>query len=126
MGRPFTIEELQKRMEHLKKSSNISNGKAIHQLEELEDNELSNNNNNSDDTDKLHQHERHLQGIVSLYNLNGPRKERRYKGKQVPEELRNPLLDILKSLRWQVPNDRKHLNAERYLVLPTNVTNDRF
>lgn len=54
------------------------------------------------------------------------RKEVHLLGKPIPAPLLHKLLPILQSLRWTVPNHRQGLTAERYLVLQTNVHQDRF
>jgi hypothetical protein len=46
---------------------------------------------------------------------------RHYKGRLLPLPLRTTVLDILKTLRWAVPNHRSGLTSERYLVLLTKV-----
>lgn len=48
------------------------------------------------------------------------------KGKLVPTLIRDRLVQILETLRWPAKNERGGLAAERYLVLQTNVENDRF
>jgi hypothetical protein len=53
-----------------------------------------------------------------------PRPVRYYKGRLVPLPLITALLDILKTLRWAVPNHRHGLTSERYLVLMTKVKRD--
>jgi hypothetical protein len=79
------------------------------------------------------QHEFALEQAVKAYqqqhatNDNGsswPRPMRYHKGRLVPLPLITALLDILKTLRWAVPNHRHGLTSERYLVLLTKVKRD--
>lgn len=118
--RPFTNEELKKRITCLKK---------IRDFDGIEFNEekKSSEENPCLEVDTLSKiHHGLLNQAVQLYESIGPRMEKRSHGRAVPENLTQPLLEILSTLRWKVPNERPHINAERYLVLPTNITNDRF
>jgi hypothetical protein len=47
-------------------------------------------------------------------------------GKPVPANFCEDLLSILEKLRWPARHERMAVTSERYLVLPSNVTNDRF
>ncbi len=116
--RPLTIGELEKRINQIKKNMVLQNLNM-----ETPPNDV---NTNGKSFTKSQQHETALDKAVELFNDIGPRKEIKSEGRLVPEYITKPLLEILKSLKWQVPNERTHLSAERYLVLPTNVANDRF
>ena len=120
--RPFTIDELENRIICLKKTVD---DKDIEFNEEKKFNE----DDETLETEMPTMNQIHLgllDKTVQLYESIGTRIEKRSEGKLVPENLRRPLLEILSTLRWKVPNERGYLNAERYLVLPTNVSNDRF
>lgn len=68
-----------------------------------------------------------LSRLVDLYSrLPTPRVFVRRQGRQIPSDITNKLLGILQSLRWPARNERSGLAAERYLVLQTNVSSDRF
>ena len=79
------------------------------------------------------QHEFALEQAVQAYQqqqttndsgLLWPRPVRYHKGRSVPLPLITALLDILKTLRWAVPNHRHGLTSERYMVLLTKVKRD--
>ena len=144
--RPFTIDELKRRIIHLQKINTVHNNNDDDDDDDINQgtfndekkynkealNVDNNKNNNtklgssSNDND-IQTQELLLHQAVQLYKSISPtRTEIKHQGKLVPESLTKPLLEILTSLKWKVPNERGHLNAERYLVLPTNVTNDRF
>lgn len=74
------------------------------------------------------EHARALQLLVDAYqSASVSRREVRHEGcRIIPVEIRDRILSILQNLRWAVPNHRSGLTAERYLVLPSNVTNDPF
>lgn len=63
---------------------------------------------------------------IETRRRHNPRQELLHEGRLIPDELRDRLLTILKSLRWAVPNHRGGglLTCERYLVLLTNVKNE--
>jgi hypothetical protein len=65
-----------------------------------------------------------LEHAVGAYS-EMQRPEVHHKGRLIPTDLRDSLLNILKMLRWAVPNHRTGLTAERYLVLPSG-GNDPF
>lgn len=120
--RPFTINELENRIRELKINHDIQEK----QVNFKDDNNKSNQSDDDQIKTQTHIHENILGKTVAIYNSIGPRKEIKSMGRLVPDNITKPLLKILEALRWSVPNDRRHLTAERYLVLPTNVTNDRF
>lgn len=70
-------------------------------------------------------HQAALEKLVSLMKQH-PRRQIHSQGRLVPDTLVQPLLGILRTLRWPAKNARPRLTSERYFVLPTNVTNDRF
>jgi len=74
------------------------------------------------------EHARALQLLVDAFqSASEPRPEVRHEGSRIiPVEIRDRILSILQNLRWPVVNHRSGLTAERYLVLPSNVTNDPF
>jgi len=119
--RPFTSDELMKRIDDIKKNIPRDDINGGQQTESR-----ASDNEGGQATSQCRKHDEIVNEAVSLYRSIGPRKEILREGRLVPEHIRNPLLEILKNLCWQVPNERKHLNAERYLTLPTNVSNDRF
>ena len=130
--RPFTIDELKKRILDLKINHYHEN--MINLNKKKVEGTLNDNESECDaepmkvgkPLNQSQQHEQMIEEATALYRSIGARKELKSEGRTVPEEITKPLLEILQSLRWQVPNERGHLNAERYLVLPTNVSNDRF
>jgi len=78
-------------------------------------------------TDEALHHLQHQEALEKLVSLTPPRKAvHLLQGRPVPESLCAKLLEILQHLRWPARNERPRLTSERYLVLPTNVTNDRF
>lgn len=65
--------------------------------------------------------------LVELYSLEeGSRVFVKRQGRPIPSEIRDKLVGILESLRWPARNERTGLASERYLVLQTNVSIDRF
>eukprot|EP00977_Amphora_coffeiformis_P027666 scaffold34630_cov185-Amphora_coffeaeformis.AAC.12 len=78
-----------------------------------------------DNTSYLTQHQMALEKLVSLMKPH-PRRQVHSQGRPIPDSLALPLTEILQNLRWPAKNDRPRLTSERYFVLPTNVTNDRF
>jgi len=118
--RPLMIDELTTRIHDLK--TNIEEDNMKLKLNSYDTCKES----NRESLNQVQLHEAKLDEVVGLYQLIGPRKEIKRQGRPVPEYLTKPLLEILQSLRWQVPNERRHLSAERYLVLPTNVSYDKF
>lgn len=78
-------------------------------------------------TDEALYHQQHQEALEKLVALSTPdRDEVHLQGRPVPEHLCNRLLELLQSLQWPARNERPRLTSERYLVLPSNVTNDRF
>ena len=71
-------------------------------------------------------HQRALERLVSLMMEVQPRRQACSQGRLIPDSLALSLTQILHNLRWPAKNDRPRLTSERYFVLPTNVTNDRF
>eukprot|EP00979_Chaetoceros_neogracilis_P011679 scaffold2946_cov278-Chaetoceros_neogracile.AAC.10 len=113
--RPLSIHELQERCECINRRLEGS-GKVFlpHALGEEEG------------SFPVNEHTVLLQHTVELYNQLGPRDEVHWKGRAVPESICNSLLTLLKNVRWPASSHRKGLTSERYLVLQTNVSNDRF
>jgi len=119
--KPLTTDELKKRIGDMEISLDTTVDAVDTKLFENEE-----HSNYQGFTSLALTRQQYLHQALVLYNRIGLRKEVACKGRLVPESITQALLDILTSLRWQVPNDRKHLSAERYLVLPTNITTDRF
>lgn len=71
-------------------------------------------------------HEQHQEALERLLALNPKRTEVYLHGRPIPDALCKELLEILTNLKWPARNERPRLTSERYFVLPTNVTNDRF
>ncbi len=125
--RPFTIDELKRRIDDIRVE--VAGPDGVNKLSQETESKAPNSESEGQKNGQKNEHQKHqdvLNEAVLLYESIGPRKEIRRKGRLVPENIRSEILEILKNLRWQVPNERKHLNAERYLTLPTNVSNDRF
>lgn len=72
------------------------------------------------------QHEQALRLALDVYQSGPCRTEIHHNGREIPKEHQDRLLSILVDLRWAVPNHRPGLTAERYLVLPSNVTKDLY
>ncbi len=117
--RPLSIDELKQRCERLRRQLVQKGSSTTNIEEEVED--------SSDEEEVVKsEHDVLLRRAVQLYKANGPRREVHHKGRPVPESICQKLLDLLTNLRWPAANQRKGLTSERYLVLQTNVTNDRF
>jgi len=112
--RPLSIPELQERCENLRKTL------------ETEGKVFAPEADSDDETAPGQEHDKMLEQTVALYNAVGPRFEVSYQGRIVPESIRHNLLDLLKNCRWPAASHRRGLTSERYLVLQTNVANDRF
>ena len=93
-----------------------------------EDNNSEDNNEKkkSENYTASQEHDKMLDLALSLYDAIGPRQERLYKGRVVPESIRDNLVHLLKSVRWPAESHRKGLTSDNYLVLQTNITKDRF
>lgn len=113
--RPLSLPEMQQRCERVLLKLKAQ-GKAF----ETEDGD------SSDDGIPKSEHDKMLERTVKLINISEPREEIHHKGRLVPEDIRMRLLSLLSNLRWPAANHRKGLTSERYLVLQTNVSNDRF
>jgi hypothetical protein len=71
-------------------------------------------------------HEEALQLAVDTYERVGiARPIVRSQGREIPTSIRDPLLHILKHLRWAIPNHRQNISVERYLVLLTKVVTEK-
>jgi hypothetical protein len=106
--RPLDLCEILQRIEQIQESLVKPNG-----------------NPNASEDDALY-HQRHQEAIEKLVSLSTERNEVHLQGRPVPKYLCDRLLGILECLQWPSQNDRLHLTSERYLVLLTNVANDRF
>jgi hypothetical protein len=116
--RPLSIDDLQARCTRLR-SRLIDEGMQ-------DDVETIFNDENEEESVKS-THDLLLSRAIALYNaLDEPRKETVYLGRNVPDDFCNNILELLENLRWPAQNERKGLSSERYLVLPSNVVNDRF
>jgi hypothetical protein len=115
--RPLSIDDLKLRYTRLH-SRLINEGK-------LDEFETTFNDKNDEDIKNIH--DKLLSRVTTIYNvLDEPRKEVLHLGRTVPNHFCKNILGLLETLRWPAQNERKGLSSERYLVLPSNVTNDRF
>ena len=115
--RPLSIPELQERYEDIsRRLEGIGQAFLPRILGEEE----------SSSSQGRNEHTTLLQHTVELYDQLGPRDEVYWKGRAVPEHICKRLLSLLKKVRWPATSHRKGLTSERYLVLQTNVSNDRF
>lgn len=76
----------------------------------------------SDDSALSHQDA--LERAVSIYEQCPNRPTICSQGRDIPTPICDRLRHILQNLRWKVPNDRRCVSAERYLVLLSKVSND--
>lgn len=77
--------------------------------------------------DKQHDIDFFLPRLVWLYEkYDFLRLQVKRQGRPIPDELAKCALDILQNLRWPARNERQGLSSERYLVLQSNVSSDRF
>ena len=116
--RPLELDELRKRMDRLESKL----GESFVQRED-EDGKLSSTTDKEDSNpmDTI------LSRLVTLYTMHeGLRIHVKRQGRLIPNEFREKLLSILESLRWPARNHRHGLASERYLVLQSNVSTDRF
>lgn len=116
--RPLSIDDLQMRCTRLRSRL----------LDEGRQDDIERIFNVDNDDDSVHNtHDKLISRVTAMYNvLDKPRKEVAFKGRTVPDHFCKKILELLETLRWPAQNERKGLSSERYLVLPSNVTNDRF
>ncbi|OEU20068.1 hypothetical protein FRACYDRAFT_181589 [Fragilariopsis cylindrus CCMP1102] len=129
--RPLSTPELQKRCQYMKDRLLKTGGKVFvppARETSAEDNNSEDNNEKkkSENYTASQEHDKMLDLALSLYDAIGPRQERLYKGRVVPESIRDNLVHLLKSVRWPAESHRKGLTSDNYLVLQTNITKDRF
>ncbi len=119
--RPLELDELRRRVASLE--SKFDNPKDAEEMELVEAAcRCAIDNQGGEDV---------LEGVllrlVKLYSLLPlPRVYVRRQGRKIPSEISEKVLEILETLRWPARNERAGLAAERYLVLQTNVSSDRF
>jgi hypothetical protein len=130
--RPLSTPELQERCQYMKDRLLKTTGKVFVPPVETspevndEDNSEDNERKKSENYTASQEHDKMLELALSLYEAIGPRQERLYKGRVIPESIRDNLLHLLKSVRWPAESHRKGLTSDNYLVLQTNISNDRF
>ena len=130
--RPLTIPELHARCEYLNRKIKESGTVFLPHDVIGEEDGLGEGEEDKDikepSPSRLVQQEHNavLQYTVSLYKELGPREEVHRKGRPVPQDICNRILELLHNVRWPAASHRKGLTSERYLVLQTNVSNDRF
>jgi hypothetical protein len=134
--RPLSTTELKERCQYMKDRLLKTTGKvfvppaetsAVEVEVDDEDNSEDNEKKKSENYTASQEHDKMSELALSLYKAIGsPRQERFYKGRVIPESIRDNLLHLLKSVRWPAESHRKGLTSDNYLVLQTNITNDRF
>merc|ERR1740124_15209 len=124
---PLSIPELQKRCEYLRSRLEVDGQKVFEPEAELNgDNGIDCSDEDTPPNRPGQEHNKMLQKTVSLYNAVGARDEVFHQGRMIPESIRNKLLCLLQNVRWQAASHRKGLTSDHYLILQTNVANDRF
>jgi hypothetical protein len=125
--RPLELDEIRRRI-----SSFISRQGNTRKIEEGHDEGTSKEGTSKEGTSKDtsaddNAAEELLSRLVEHYSLEeGSRVFVKRQGRTIPLEIRDKILEILESLRWPARNERPGLASERYLVLHTNVSSDRF
>ena len=127
--RPLSIPELKERHDNLSgRLQNISTPVTdIDRDEHIEkDNENAKQQGTSLDCHPDQDHNIILEKVVSLYEALGAREEVFHQGRIIPDSIRKNLINLLQNVRWPAASHRKGLTSDHYLVLQTNVANDRF
>lgn len=116
--RPLSLPELEERCRYLRERLEVD-GKILVDTNESDDKKIVKSSDQ--------EHDLALTMAVSLYGaLNSVRREYYHQGRIIPEDIRENLLHLLKNVRWPAETHRKGLTSDNYMVLQTNVTNDRF
>ena len=132
--RPLSIPELQERCQYLRARLEADGQVFVPpEASAASTAELENEDIATSPSPGQQEEDKMLEMTVALYNAvqerEGPttiRTEIHNQGRIIPESIRSNLLHLLKNVRWPAASHRKGLTSDHYLVLQTNVTNDRF